>query len=178
MRLGIIGFPQSGKTTIFNAFTRGDQPTITNGGRLKVQTSVVDVPDLRVEKLVELLHTKKTTYAKVTYTDITGLDGNNGANGSNGRGKTKGGMTGELLNQLSQMDGFIHAVRCFENASIPHPMGSVNPQRDIAAMDAELLLNDLISVENKIERLEEERRRSGGRDNNLVARDLALFEQL
>ena len=168
MRLGIIGLPQSGKTTIFNALTRGNQPTTISGGRFEIHTGVVDVPDERVDRLSKIFRPQKTIYAKVTYTDIAGLDG--------GAGKT--GIAGALLNQLSQMDGFVHVIRCFENASVPHPAGSVDPRRDIASMDAELLLNDLISVERKLERLIDEKRKGGGREKAVIEREIALFEKL
>ncbi len=168
MRLGIIGLPQSGKTTVFNALTRGNQPTTMSGGRIEVHTGVVDVPDPRVDRLSEMFHPERTIYAKVTYADIAGLEG----------ASSKSGISGTLLNQLSQMDGFVHVVRCFENASVPHPAGSVDPRRDIAAMDAELLLNDLIAVERKMERLVEERKKGGGRDKVVIERDIALFERL
>jgi len=168
MRLGIIGLPQSGKTTIFNALTRGDTPTTMSGGRFEVHTAVVDVPDPRVDDLTALFHPEKKIYAKVTYADIAGLEG----------GAAKSGLSGQLLNQLTQMDGFVHVVRCFENASVPHPSGSVNPARDIAAMDAELLLNDLISVERKLERMGDERRKGGGRDKAVIERETHLFERL
>jgi ribosome-binding ATPase len=168
MRLGIIGLPQSGKTTIFNALTRGDRPTTTSGGRFDVHTAVVDVPDQRVDRLSTLYNPKKTTYAKVTYADIAGIDGSAG----------KSGLSGALLNQLSQMDGYLLVVRCFENESVPHPSGSVDPARDIAAMDGELLINDMIVVERKLERLADERRKGAGRDKALVEREIALFERL
>ncbi len=74
------------------------------------------------------------------------------------------------------MDGFVHVVRCFENASVPHPPGGLDPQRDIHSMDSELALNDLISVERKLERLVEEKKKSGGRDKAVIERELALFE--
>jgi hypothetical protein len=167
MRLGIIGLPQSGKTTVFNALTRGDQPVTTSGGRFEVHTAVVDVPDPRVDRLVELAKPQKTIYAKVTYADIAGLEGN-----------ASGGISGQLLNQLSQMDGFLHVVRCFEDPSLPHQSGSVDARRDIVAMDAELLLNDLIAVERKIERLMDERKKGAGRDKGLIEREIALFERM
>jgi ribosome-binding ATPase len=168
MRLGIIGLPQSGKTTIFNALTRGDQPTTMSGGRFDVRTAVVDVPDARVDRLVQIFQPAKTTYAKVTYADIAGLEGNS----------RKNGISGALLNQLSQMDGFVHVVRCFENPNVPHPLGSVDPRRDIESMDGELLLNDLIAVERKLERLNDEHRKGGGRDKAVIEREIQLFEKL
>jgi GTP-binding protein YchF len=168
MRLGIIGLPQSGKTTIFNALTRGDQPTTMSGGRFEVHTGVVDVPDERVDRLSAMFHPQKTIYAKVTYADIAGLEG----------AADKSGISGALLNQLAQMDGFVHVVRCFENSNAPHPAGSVDPERDLASMDGELLLNDLISVERKQERLVEERKKGAGRDRGLIEREIALFEKM
>jgi len=168
MRLGIIGLPQSGKTTIFNALTRGNQPTTMSGGRFEVHTAVVDVPDPRVDRLSQLFHPEKTIYAKVTYSDIAGLEG----------GSSKSGISGALLNQLTQMDGFVHVVRCFNEAHVPHPSGSVNPLRDIIAMDSELLINDLIAVERKQERLAEERKKGAGRDRAQIEREITLFEKL
>jgi hypothetical protein len=167
MKLGIIGFPQSGKTTLFNALTRGNAPTTASAGRIEVHTAVVDVPDQRVDTLSAMFKPKKTIYAKVTYADIAGLDS----------GVAKSGISGQLLNQLSQMDGLIHVVRCFEDGNVPHPSGSVDPARDMTAMDGELLLNDLIAVERKLERLVEERKK-GGTDKVLNERQTALFTRL
>ncbi|MGA2502680.1 MAG: redox-regulated ATPase YchF [Anaerolineales bacterium] len=167
MKLGIIGFPQSGKTTLFNALTRGNAPTTASAGRIEVHTAVVDVPDPRVDTLSAMFKPKKTIYAKVTYADIAGLDS----------GVAKSGISGQLLNQLSQMDGLIHVVRCFEDGNVPHPSGSVDPVRDIAAMDGELILNDLIAVERKLERLVEERKK-GGTDKVVNERQTALFTRL
>jgi len=125
------------------------------------------VPDPRVDKLSAMFKPRKTIYAKVTYADIAGMDS----------GAAKSGISGQLLNQLSQMDGLIHVVRCFENENVPHPQGSVDPLRDISAMDGELLLNDLIAVERKLERLTEERKK-GGTDKAANERQAALFNRL
>lgn len=168
MRLGIIGLSQSGKTTVFNALTRGDVPTTVSSGRFEVHTGVVDVPDGRVDKLSAMFEPGKTAYAKVIYADIAGLEGSD----------SKGGVSGALLNQLSQMDGFVHVVRCFENPSVPHPAGSVDPRRDIASMDEELLLIDMMAVERKLERLAEEFKRGGRREKTVVHREAHLFERL
>lgn len=168
MRLGVIGLPQSGKTTIFNALTHGDQPTTISGGRFEVRTAMIEVPDARVERLSALFHPQKTTYAKVAYADIAGLEGGNG-NGKNG-------LSGSLLNQLSQLDGFVHVVRCFENPTVPHPAGSVDPRRDLLALDSELALNDLMMIERRLEKLAEEHKKGGGRDKALIERETALFE--
>lgn len=165
MRLGIIGLPQSGKTTVFNALTRGHQPLTTSGGRFDVHTGVVDVPDVRVDRLSEMFKPKKTIYAKVTYADIAGLEGSQSA------------ISGQLLNIITQMDGLLHVVRCFDDANIPHPTGNVNPLRDIATMDADLLLNDMIAVERKLERLDEDRKKGSGRERSVIDRETALFER-
>ena len=167
MRLGIIGLPQSGKTTLFNALTRATQPTGATG-KIEIHTAVVDVPDRRVDRLSEMFKPKKTIYAKVTYVDIAGLDGSAG----------KAGISGALLNQLSQMDGFIQVVRAFEDENVPHVHNSVEPLRDIQNMESEFVLNDLIQVERKLERLQEEKKKGAGRDKGLIEREQVLFERL
>jgi len=169
MQLGIIGLPQSGKTTLFNALTRGDRPTEISGGRVEVHTAVVDVPDGRIDQLVKIFEPKKIVHAKVTYADIAGLEGKS----------SEKGISGPLLNTLSQMDGFIHVVRHFNNPRVPHSAGSVDPQRDFTDMETELILNDLILVERKLARLDEELKRGGlGRDKGLVERESELFNKL
>jgi GTP-binding protein YchF len=168
MRLGIIGLPQSGKTTLFNALTRGTQPTGQASGRIEVHTAVVDVPDPRVDRLSGMFQPKKTIYAKVTYADIAGLDAS----------AAKTGISGTLLNQLTQMDGFIHVLRTFESENVPHPSGSVDPLRDLQAMDAEFILNDLIAVERRLERLNEELKKGGGREKAVIQREIDLFNRL
>ncbi len=168
MRLGIIGLPQTGKTTLFNALTRGSQPTGTASGKIEMHTAVVDVPDARVDVLSNMFKPKKTIYAKVTYVDIAGLDGSN----------TKGEISGNLLNQLAQMDGFIHVARAFEDDNVPHVRETIDPLRDIQAMDSELVLNDLISTERKIEHLAEEKKKGAGRDKSLIERESVLFNRL
>jgi GTP-binding protein YchF len=167
MKLGIIGLPQSGKTTIFNALTRGNTPTTASAGRFEVHTAVVEVPDPRVDKLSAMFNPKKTIYAKVTYADIAGLE----------TGSAKSGIAGQLLNQLNQMDGLILIVRGFNDDSVMHPTGTVDPVRDVETMLTELLLNDLIAVERKLEKLVDERKK-GGTDKVLNARQSELFEKL
>ena len=168
MRLGIIGLPQSGKTTIFNALTRGNQPIGVGIGRMEIHTAVVDVPDERVERLTEMFNPRKTIYAKVNYSDVAGLGG----------ASDKGEISGQLLNQLAQMEGFIHIVRCFEDPSVAHVHESINPLRDIELMDQELIINDQIMVERKLERLGGERKKGAGRDKAVIEREFALFEKL
>jgi len=167
MKLGIIGLPQSGKTTIYNALTRGNTPTTASAGRIEVHNAVVDVPDPRVTKLSRMFNPKKTIYAKVTYADIAGLEA----------GSAKSGISGQLLNQLNQMDGLILVVRGFTDENVMHPNGSIDPLRDAESMLTELLLNDLIAVERKLEKLVDERKK-GGTDKTINARQTELFEKL
>jgi ribosome-binding ATPase len=166
MKLGIIGLPQSGKTTLFNALTRAMQPTGVTG-KIEVHTAVVDVPDARVDKLSSMFNPKKTIYTKVTYVDIGGLDGS----------ASKGGISGALLNQLTQLDGFIEVVRVFDDENVIHVNETIDPVRDVQTMDSEFLLNDMISVERKLERLNEEVKRPMGREKELVERELVLFNR-
>jgi len=100
--------------------------------------------------------------------DIAGLDGSAG----------KAGISGALLNQLSQMDGFIQVVRVFEDENVPHVHNSVDPARDIQIMESEFVLNDLIQVERKLERLQEEKKKGAGREKGLIEREQMLFERL
>lgn len=171
MELGIIGLPNSSKTTIFNALTRGDQPTTAAAsGKLEFHTAIVDVPDSRVDRLSELFRPRKTIYAKVTYTDIAGLD----------QGLAQKGIGGELRNRLAKMDAFVHVVRAFEDATVPHPLGSVNPQRDLEVLDGEMLLLDMLTVQNRLERIAESLRRAkkNSEEQQALLAEEALFRRL
>ena len=169
MRLGIIGLPQAGKTTLFNALTRGDRPVgmMAGGGRFEVTTGVVTVPDTRVDRLSEMFQPRKTIYAQVTYADIAGVEGKTGAP-----------FSGPLLNQLIQMDGFVHVVRAFDDPTVPHVAGAVDPARDLGLIDGEFLLNDMLAVERKLERLAQEARGGKLKDKALAAQEEALFTKL
>ncbi len=171
MKLGIIGLPGAGKTTIFNALTKGNAPTGRSmGGRFDVLTAVVDVLDERVDVLTTMFRPQKTTYARITYTDVAGLQ--------KGAGE-KGGLPGELLNHLAGLDGFVHVVRAFESDLHPHPEGSVDPARDLAALDTEFLLNDMALVERRIEKLENGLARGAFKHNKAEAQaELQLFHRL
>ena len=171
MKIGIIGLPGAGKTTIFNALTRGDAPTGQSmGGRFDVLTAVVDVRDNRVDLLREMFDPQKTTYARITYTDVAGLKKGAGASG---------GLEGPLLNHLAGLDGFVHVVRAFESDLYPHPDGRVDALRDLQALDTEFIFNDLVIVENRIEKLNNGLQRGLFKDNKAAAQaELLLFEKL
>jgi len=170
MRLGIIGLPLSGKTTVFNALTRGDTPTTTAAtGKLETHTAIVDVPDARVDRLSAMFKPRKTIYAKVTYTDFAGLE--------QGIGKT--GLTGQLRNQIATTDAFVLVIRGFENSVSPHPLGSVNPQRDLDLLHSEFMLADLVTTENRIARIDEMLHKGARSEERARLQDeRVLFERL
>ncbi|MFC2029669.1 redox-regulated ATPase YchF [Chloroflexota bacterium] len=145
MQIGIIGLPNSTKTTIFNALTHSQAETAAySSGRVETHTAMVRVPDPRVDHLSAMFSPGKTTYAQIQYNDIAGLRVDIGRDG---------GLTGPLRSMLAQNDAFLHVVRAFEDQSVPHPGSSVNPARDLAALDFELLFSDLLIVDRSMERL-------------------------
>ena len=167
MEIGIIGLPQSGKTTLFKALSGGQKSISTfASGRLEVHTALTDVPDERLDDLERLFHPLKKTYAKVTYADIAGLE----------EGISQKGMPGPFINLLGQMDAFIHVVRAFENPSVPFSGGTLNPARDLSVLDMEFLLHDLGAVERRQERVDEglkkgaQDKEQGLREKELLAR--------
>lgn len=169
MRLGIIGLPNSGKTTIFNALTHGNRPTgAATSGQFEVFNSVVDVPDLRVTKLSAMFNPRKTIYTQVTYSDIAGLE----------KGVADGGLKGQFRNELAQVDGYVHVVREFQNDAVPHPEESINPQRDVDTLETEFFLTDLVTVENRIAKLQDELKKKGKTADKNVAGELEVFERL
>jgi GTP-binding protein YchF len=170
MQIGIIGLPLSGKTTIFNALTRG-HAEVANfaSGKLQVHTASVQVPDPRVDVLSKMFNPLKTVYAQVQYNDIAGL--------ARGIGE-KGGMDGNLLNQIVQNDALVHVVRAFADDNVPHLEGSINPARDLGNLDTELILSDLGVVERRIERLKTSLSKGGStpQERDGYARELARLE--
>jgi len=163
MQIGIIGLPNSTKTTIFSALTHQNVQTEPfSTGKFETQTAVVDVPDPRVDQLAAMFHPRKVVRAQVQYNDIAGLDA--GVNRS-------GGFSGALLSAIALNDALLHVVRAFRDEAIPHIRGSVDPSRDLRDLDAELILADLGVVERRLERLERDAKSPG------PAADLARAEQ-
>jgi GTP-binding protein YchF len=138
-----------------------------SAGRIEITTAVVDVPDERLLRLAALFASKKIVHAQISFADVAGM----------GSGDGKQGLSGQLLNALSGMDGLLIVLRAFEDESVAHPAGSVDAARDLAAVEDELLLNDLIIVERKLQKLTEERGK-GGRDIPALERQLAHFNKL
>jgi GTP-binding protein YchF len=153
MQIGIIGLPNSTKTTVFNALTHSQIETATySTGQVETHTAVVRVPDPRIDRLSEMFRPQKTTYAQIQYNDIAGLRVGIGQ---------EGGLSGPLLNAIAQNNAFLHVVRAFADDKVPHPGGPVDPAADLAAMDFELLFSDLVIVERSIERLSRQLSRKG-----------------
>lgn len=167
MKLALIGLPQSGKTTIFNALTGSERAVAMSAGRIEVHTEVVDVPDDRLRQLADLYSAKKIVHAQISFADVAGV----------GAGDSGGGLSSQLLNALAGMDGLLLVLRAFEDPAVPHPAESVDPARDLESLQDELLLNDLIIVERRSEKLAETRQKGGG---NLQEADkqLALLARL
>jgi GTP-binding protein YchF len=165
MQLGIIGLARSGKTTVFNAVTRGSAQVGAYSSSAQPNVGVVNVPDERVDRLAELYKPKKTTYATVQYVDFPA------AGESFGKGE---GPAGKFINELARMDALIHVVRAFEDETVPHPEVTIDPARDIATMDLELAFADLAIIERRLQRLETEMRsvKAGERDQMNRLREL------
>ncbi len=134
--IGIIGLPNSGKTTVFNALTRG---TVSSEDTL-LHIGIAKVPEPRLVTLGEMIHPKRLVPAEIHYIDF---------------GATGKGIHGQLLNQLNQSDALIIVIRAFVNESVPHPEGSIDIERDISSMNLELVLSDLMTLTRRLEKIED-----------------------
>ncbi len=143
MKIGIVGLPGSGKTTVFNALTgRKAEVSGYTGGKREPNLAVVSVPDDRIEKLADRYHPKKVTPAQITYVDVAGEVSVR---------EEKGSALEETLRHLRPADALLIVLRNFE-----YPGEPPDPQTEIEALDAEFVLTDLISVEKRLERLEKD----------------------
>ncbi|MEX1023324.1 MAG: redox-regulated ATPase YchF, partial [Dehalococcoidia bacterium] len=146
MELGIIGKARSGKTSLFNAVTRGTAQVGAYSSASEPNVGVVKVPDERVDALSAVLSPKKTTYAEIRWVDYP-----IGGFGAEGPGRA-------LVAELAKMDALVHVVRRFEDDSVPHPDSTIDAHRDIEALDLELTFVDLALIERRLSRIDSEMR--------------------
>ena len=146
MRLGILGLPQGGKTTLFEILVSNAPPRAA--GARQDRVGIVRVPDERVDRLSEMYRPKKTTFATLEVVDSQAM-------GQGGQGGAKGP---DLFAGVRNADALVLVVRAFEDPSVPHPKSTVDPARDLADLEAEILLNDMAIVETRLERIGKQKR--------------------
>lgn len=144
MKIGIVGLPNVGKSTMFNAITNAgaecaNYPFCT----IEPNVGVVPVPDERLEELTKMYNPQKTTYATIEFVDIAGLV----------KGASKGeGLGNKFLSHIREVDSIVQVVRCFDDANVVHVDGNVNPLRDIETINLELIFADIDAVEKRLDR--------------------------
>ncbi|HEX7101691.1 MAG TPA: redox-regulated ATPase YchF [Nitrolancea sp.] len=169
LQLVIIGLPQSGKTTVFNALTQAEATTgLFSTGEEEPNLATVKVPDARLDVLTNMFNPKRTVPADVQYYDVAGV----------AKGISEQGMSGRLLGFLSQGAALVHVVRAFDDPAVPHPEGSVDPLRDIETMNLELSFSDLGLIEKRLVRLEAGIPKLRGAEREMNEREFAVLKQL
>ena len=166
LRCGIVGLPNVGKSTIFNALTASSVPAENYPFcTIDPHVGIVELPDPRLEKLAEIFKPEKITHASVEFTDIAGLV----------RGASKGeGLGNQFLGQIRQVTAIIHVVRCFDNNNVTHVEGSVDPVRDAELIETELLLADMETLEKRHFKTEKAAK-SGGKSEQ---KEFAVIKRL
>jgi ribosome-binding ATPase len=169
LELVIMGLPQSGKTTVFNALT---QATAATGGYSsgddEPNLATVKVPDDRLTILTDMFKPRRTVPAEVQYYDVAGLS----------KGVSEQGMSGRLLGYLSQAAALVHVVRAFQDDSVAHPEESVDPLRDLETIQMELTFSDMSLIERRLARIKDQVNKLRGSERENTEREGVILQQL
>lgn len=165
MKLGIVGLPNVGKSTLFNSLTKaGAESANYPFCTIDPNIGIVAVPDERLKLLGDMYHSKKVTPATIEFVDIAGLV----------KGASKGeGLGNQFLSNIREVDAIVHVVRCFEDSNIVHVDGSIDPMRDIETINLELIFSDLEILERRIAKTGK-----AARMDKTLAKEAALLEKL
>lgn len=165
MKLGIVGLPNVGKSTLFNSLTKaGAESANYPFCTIDPNIGIVPVPDERLKVLTDLYNSEKTTPATIEFVDIAGLV----------KGASKGeGLGNQFLSNIREVDAIVHVVRCFENNNIIHVDGSIDPMRDIETINLELIFSDIEILERRIARASK-----GARNDKSLAKEVELLKRL